>query len=93
MYDHKTCHPYLAGVTLAYQAKQGFGGLIIPVIGRDTYIFTLRWNPGYGSQWLGFAISQDYLQYAVNSFTIMAGSFIELAGAENIFSYKTILKT
>src|SRR5437868_2796797 len=28
-----------AGITLAYQPKQGFGGLITPVIGRDTYIF------------------------------------------------------
>lgn len=77
-----------AGITLVYQPKQGFGGLITPVIGRDTYIFApYGWNPDYGSQWLGFAIPQGYLQYAVNPFTIMAGSFIELAGAENIFSY------
>ncbi|MHB1220666.1 MAG: outer membrane beta-barrel protein [Gammaproteobacteria bacterium] len=77
-----------AGITLAYQPQHGFGGLITPVIGRDAYIFApYGWNPDYGSQWVGFAIPQGYLQYAVNSFTIMAGSFIELAGAENIFSY------
>lgn len=77
-----------AGITLAYQPKQGFGGLITPVIGRDTYIFApYGWNPYYGSQWLGFAIPQAYLQYAVGSWTLMAGSFIELAGEENLFSY------
>lgn len=77
-----------AGITLAYQAQQGFGGLITPVIGRDTYIFApYGWNPDYGTQWIGFAIPQAYLQYAVGSWTFMGGSFIELAGAENIFSY------
>lgn len=77
-----------AGVTLAYQPKQGFGGLITPVIGRDTYIFApYGWNSYYGSQWLGFAIPQAYLQYTTGFWTLMAGSFIELAGAENLFSY------
>lgn len=77
-----------AGMTLAYQPKQGLGGLITPVIGRDPYIFApYGWDPYYGSQWLGFAIPQAYLQYIVGSWTLMAGSFIELAGAENLFSY------
>lgn len=77
-----------AGVTLAYQPKQGFGGLVTPVIGHDTYIFApYGWDPYYGSQWLGFAIPQAYLQYAVGSWTFMAGGFIEIAGAENLFSY------
>lgn len=77
-----------AGITLAYQPQQGCGGLITPVIGRDNYIFSpYGWNPYYGSQWLGFSIPQAYLQYAIDSWTLMAGSFIELAGAENLFSY------
>lgn len=77
-----------AGITLAYQPQQGFGGLITPVAGRDTYIFApYGWNPDYGSQWFGFAIPQGYLQYAFGSLTIMGGTFIELAGAENLFSY------
>lgn len=80
-----------AGVTLAYQPKQGFGGLITPVVGRDPYIFApYGFNPDYGSQWLGFAIPQAYLQYAIGSWTFMAGSFIELAGAENLFSYNDV---
>lgn len=77
-----------AGITLAYQPRQGFGGLVTPVIGRDTYIFApYGWNPDYGSQWLGFAIPQAYLQYAIGSWILMVGSFIELAGAESLFSY------
>ena len=77
-----------AGITLAYQPQQGFGGLITPVIGRDPYTFApYGWNPDYGSQWLGFAIPQAYLQYVIGSWILMGGSFIELAGAENIFSY------
>jgi len=77
-----------AGITLAYQPQEGLGGLITPVAGRDTYIFApYGWDPDYGSQSFGFAIPQAYLQYAVGSVTFMGGTFIELAGAENIFSY------
>lgn len=77
-----------AGLTLAYQPKYGLGGIITPVAGQDTYIFSpYGWNPDYGSQWFGFSLPQAYLQYAAGPLTLMAGSFIELAGAENIFSY------
>ena len=77
------------GITFAYQPKQGLGGLITPVIGRDTYIFApYGWNANYfDSQNVGFAIPQAYAQYAAHSFTFMAGQFIELTGAENLFSY------
>lgn len=77
-----------AGLNFGYQPQEGFGWLFTPVIGRDPYIFApYGWNPYYGSQWLGFAIPQGYLQYAMGSLTLMVGSFIELAGAENIFSF------
>jgi hypothetical protein len=76
------------GVTLAYQPEQGLGGIITPVAGQDTYTFSpYGWNPNHDSQWFGFAIPQAYLQYATGPLTFMVGSFIELAGAENIFSY------
>lgn len=74
-----------ASLTLAYQPKQGFGALFNPMIGRDTYTFSpYGWDPDYGSQWVGFAIPQAYLQYAWNSFTLMAGNFLEIAGAESL---------
>lgn len=77
-----------AGITLASQPSQGFGFLVTPVIGHDPYIFSpYGWNPYMGSQWLGIGLPQAYVQYAVGSWTFMAGSFIELAGEENIFSY------
>jgi putative OmpL-like beta-barrel porin-2 len=74
-----------ASLTLAYQPKQGFGGLFNPVIGRDTYTFAqYGWNPDYGSQWVGFAIPQAFLQYSVNSFILMAGNFLAIVGAESL---------
>jgi len=77
-----------AGITLAYQPKKGFGGIVTPVVGRDTYIFSpYGWNPNYGTQWFGLSFPQAYLQYGVSSLTFMGGQFIELAGAESIFSY------
>lgn len=77
-----------AGITIAYQPQQGFGGLITPVEGRDSIIFApYGWFPDNTSQTFGIAIPQGYLQYAVGSLTFMSGTFIELAGAENIFSY------
>lgn len=77
-----------AGITLAYQPQQGFGGLITPVEGSDPLIFApYGWFPNNTSQSFGIAIPQAFLQYAVGSLTVMGGSFIELAGAENIFSY------
>ncbi|WP_392536710.1 outer membrane beta-barrel protein [Legionella sp. 227] len=71
-----------AGITLAYQPQQGFGGLITPVVGRDPNIFA-----PYGWNLRSFAMPQAYVQYASGPLTFMGGSFIELAGAENLFSY------
>ncbi|MDR3443481.1 MAG: outer membrane beta-barrel protein [Legionella sp.] len=77
-----------AGITMAYQPKQGFGGLITSVEGRDSIIFApYGWFPNNTSQTFGVAVPQAFLQYAVGSFTFMGGNFIELAGTENIFSY------
>lgn len=72
-------------ITLSYQPKEGLGALVNPMIGRDTYTFSpYGWNAYYGSQWIGFAIPQAYLQYAKGAFTFYAGSFLEMAGVETI---------
>ncbi|MCW8400480.1 porin [Legionella sp. PATHC038] len=71
-----------AGITLAYQPQQGFGGLMTPVVGSDPNIFA-----PYGWNLRSFAMPQAYAQYASGPLTFMGGSFIELAGAENLFSY------
>jgi hypothetical protein len=78
-----------ASFTLAYQPKEGFGGLINPILGKDTFIFApYGWDPFIGLQQAGFAIPQGYLQYAQNSFTIIAGEFNTLAGAEYLDANK-----
>ncbi|MFI4957081.1 MAG: outer membrane beta-barrel protein [Gammaproteobacteria bacterium] len=78
-----------ASMTLAYQPKEGLGGLVNPVIGRDTYIFSpYGWNPDYGSQWFGFDIPQAYIQYAIGSFTVIGGELLTLASAESLMPTK-----
>jgi hypothetical protein len=72
-------------IALAYQPEQGFGGLVNPIIGRDTYTFSpYGWDPYFGSQWLGFDIPQAYLQYVVEKFTIIGGELFTLASVESV---------
>lgn len=73
-------------LTLAYQPKHGFGWLLNPVIGRDTFTFApYGWNPSFGSQIVGFALPQAYIQYvATDSLTLKLGSFLEIAGEESL---------
>lgn len=74
-----------ASITLAYQPPQGLGGLINPIIGQDTYIFSpYGWNPYYGTQWIGFDIPQAYLQYSRNQLTIVGGELYTLASYESV---------
>ena len=79
--DGVTLHQ--ASFTLAYRPDNGLGGLINPIFGKDTFIFSpYGWNPDLGMQQAGFAIPQAYLQYAQNAFTLIGGTFNTLAGAE-----------
>lgn len=74
-----------ASMTLAYQPQEGLGGLINPIVGHDTYIFSpYGWDPYYGSQWLGFDIPQAYLQFSLNKFTMMGGELFTLASIESV---------
>jgi hypothetical protein len=79
--DGTTLHQ--ASVTLAYQPKEGFGGLINPILGHDAFIFVpYGWNPFIGIQQAGFGMPQGYLQVAQGSFTTIGGEFNTLAGVE-----------
>ncbi len=72
-------------VTLAYQPKNGFGGLINPLIGRDAFIVApYGWDANVASHTTGFALPQAFLQYARGSWTWMVGQFLSLAGAESV---------
>jgi hypothetical protein len=75
-----------AGMTLAYQPQQGWGGLLDVIGGRDVNnISSYGFNPltEFDSQTLSFDLTQIYLQYAVNKFTFIGGRYTVLTGAES----------
>lgn len=77
-----------ASVTFAYQPSQGFGGLFNPIMGYDTNIFApygFKPTTEFDSQTISIDAPQAFLQYTKNSFTLSAGRFVELAGAEALF--------
>jgi len=77
-----------AAITLAYQPSQGFGGVLNPVMGYDTNIFApYGFKPitEFHSQTFSIDAPQAFLQFTKNSFTLSAGRFVELAGAEALF--------
>lgn len=72
-----------ASLSLSYEPEDGFGGLINPILGHDTFIFSpYGWDPSIGIQQAGFDIPQGYLEYKHNLLTIIGGAFNTLAGAE-----------
>ena len=78
-----------AALTIAYQPQEGFGGLINPIFGKDTFIFApYGWDPFLGIKEAGFAIPQGYLQYTKKSFNLIGGIFNTLAGAEYLDATK-----
>lgn len=72
-----------AAITLAVQPKQGFGGLVNVILGRDANsTAAYGWDPYFGSQTLAIDPLQVYLQYAIGSLTVIGGKYVSLAGAE-----------
>ena len=69
-----------AGLQLAYQPKEGFGGVLQLVAGNDASII----NGAEGSTNSNFDVLQAYAQYAKGQWTIIGGKFLTLVGAEVI---------
>ncbi len=69
-----------AGLTIAYQPKEGFGALVDIFAGEDARILHAAENGNDNS----FDVRQAFVQYANGSLTVMAGKFVTLAGAEVI---------
>jgi hypothetical protein len=69
-----------AAVTVAYQPKDGFGGVVNLTAGNDANVIASYGAIGGGGN--HFDVTQAYLQYATGSVTVMAGKFLTLAGAE-----------
>ena len=70
--------------TLANQPRQGLGGLLNMIAGRDANsLADAGQNPYFGSQTLAIQPEQVYLQYAISQFTFLGGKFNSLAGYES----------
>ena len=86
--------------TLAYQPKEGLGGLVNAIVGKDADVIApYNTNPqkgnlcnvitkvdARGNRCSGdrFDITQAFLQYATGSWNFIGGKFVTLAGAEVI---------
>lgn len=74
-----------AAITISDQPKEGLGGLLNIIAGRDANIIaSYGWNPYFGSPTLAFDPTQVYVQYAHGPFTVLLGKFVGTAGAEVI---------
>jgi hypothetical protein len=69
-----------AGLTIAFQPKEGFGALVSIAAGEDIKIL----NAAEGSSPNTFDIVQGFAQYAAGPLTVIAGKYVTLAGAEVI---------
>ena len=77
---HDTFQLDQAGITLAFQPKDGFGALVNIAAGEDMKIL----NAAEGSNPNAFDIVQGFVQYAAGPLTVIAGKYVTLAGAEVI---------
>jgi hypothetical protein len=78
--EHNSFQLDQAGLTVAYQPKEGFGALVDVMVGEDARILHLA-EDGHDNS---VDIRQAFLQYATGPLTVMAGKFVTLAGAEVI---------
>jgi len=69
-----------AGLTVAFQPKEGFGALVNVAAGDDMKIL----NAAEGSSPNTFDVVQAFAQYASGPLTVIAGKYVTLAGAEVI---------
>jgi len=72
-----------AAVNIGYQPKQGFGAFVNLTLGNDADVIAPYDRYGDSSK---FDVTQAYAQYAGSGFTVIAGKYVTLAGAELIAS-------
>ena len=78
--SHNTFQLDQAGLQVAYQPKEGFGGLVDLMAGEDARIL----HAAEDGKDTSFDVRQAFVQYAHGSLTVMAGKMLTLAGAEVI---------
>jgi hypothetical protein len=69
-----------AAVIAAYQPKEGWGGLVNATLGNDADVISSYGTPNRARA----DLTQAAVQYGSQGFTLMAGKFATLAGAEVI---------
>jgi hypothetical protein len=72
-----------AAINIGYQPKEGFGGFVTLTAGNDADVIASYDAVGKTSK---FDVTQAYVQYAGSNYTIIAGKYVTLAGAEVIAS-------
>jgi hypothetical protein len=72
-----------AALNVGYQPKQGFGGFVTLTLGNDADVIAPYDRYPSSSK---FDVTQAYVQYAGSGFTVIAGKYVTLAGAEVIAS-------
>ncbi len=70
-----------AALTIDYQPKEGFGGLVNLTAGRDARVIASA-----GEATSNFDVTQAFAQYTHGPLTVIGGKFVTLAGAEVINS-------
>jgi hypothetical protein len=68
-----------AGLTVALQPAEGWGGLVTLTAGHDAGLIH-----SYGGDTGNFDVTQAFVQYATGNWTVIGGKFNTLAGAEVI---------
>jgi hypothetical protein len=68
-----------AALTVGYQPTDGFGALVNLTAGRDARVIK-----SYDTTTNDFDVTQAFVQYVHGPFTIIAGKYVTLAGAEVI---------
>ena len=71
-----------AAITVAKQPKEGFGGVVNLIAGKDAQVIH-SFDSGTSSN---FDVTQAYAQYATGPLTVIAGKYVTNAGAEVINS-------
>ena len=80
-YEPSSFNLHQAAITVAKQPKEGFGGVVNLTLGKDAKVIK-----SYDQGTSDFDVTQAFAQYANGSFTVIAGKYVTMAGAEVINS-------
>ena len=80
-FERNSFNLHQAAITIAKQPKEGFGGVVNLVLGKDAKVIK-----SFDQTTSDFDVTQAFVQYAGGPVTVIAGKYVTLAGAEVINS-------